>query len=181
MVPIRALGLAESLQIAELQATKLRELTNVQGPALPEAAIAELPYIQVQRMFPAVSSGASQWSKKRWLILLKANDPPGRQRFSLAHEFKHVLDSPLLHIKNLYPQIGAQSSRTRREAVCDFFAACLLMPRVELKNAWSGGLRDISALAGRFEVSRQAMEVRLVQLGLTPPGSRHLTLGVNPS
>jgi predicted transcriptional regulator len=179
MVPIRPLSVAESLRIAERQAIRLRALATVTTPALPETAISELPRIQVERMTPAPSSGASQWSRGRWLILLNGSEPLGRQRFSLAHEFKHVLDSPFVQV--LYPAVRNQSEAERREAVCDYFAACLLMPRALLRVTWHEGTQDLRTLAQRFEVSRQAMQVRLMQLGLTAPTGRHVGSEVMPS
>jgi Zn-dependent peptidase ImmA (M78 family) len=176
IVPIRPLTITESVRIAELQANRLRSLTATTTPALPETAISELPRVQVDRMFPAPSSGASQWSRGRWLILLNGAESPARQRFSLAHEFKHVLDSPFVGI--LYPPWQGQTAEERREAICDYFAACLLMPRAELKKAWFGGTQEVRTLARRFDVSMQAMRVRLLQLGLTEAESRHNLKGV---
>jgi Zn-dependent peptidase ImmA (M78 family) len=172
MVPVRPLTVAESLRIAERQAIRLRTFTTATAPALPETVISELPRIQVERMTPAPSSGASQWSRGRWLILLNGSEPLGRQRFSLAHEFKHILDSPFVQV--LYPAVRNQSEAERREAVCDYFAACLLMPRALLRVTWYEGTQDLRTLARRFEVSRQAMQVRLMQLRLTAPTGRHL-------
>jgi Zn-dependent peptidase ImmA (M78 family) len=121
-------------------------------------------------MTPAPASGATQWSQGRWLILLNGADPAGRQRFSLAHEFKHVLDHPF--IGELYPATRSMSSRERAEQVCDYFAACLLMPRLWLKRSWTTGTQDLRPLAHQFEVSRTAMRVRLLQIGLTQPAER---------
>lgn len=176
IVPIRPLTLPEALRIAELQATKFRLLSGVTAPSLPEATISGLPRVQVERIFPAPSSGASQWSRGRWLIVLNGAEPPGRQRFSLAHEFKHVLDNPFIH--TLYPDVRDLTSGERAEQVCDYFAACVLMPRLHIKRAWTGGTQDLRTLARRFDVSRQAMRVRLEQIGLVEPTARCLTPGV---
>jgi predicted transcriptional regulator len=40
-----------------------------------------------------------------------------------------------------------------RGKVCDYFAACLLMPRRWLRQAWSEGMRDVPGLARRFGVT----------------------------
>lgn len=175
IVPIRPLTLPEALRIAELQATKFRLLAGATDSALPEAAISGLPRVQVERIFPAPSSGATQWSRGRWLIVLNGAEPPGRQRFSLAHELKHVLDNPF--IAGMYPDVRDLTSGERAEQVCDYFAACLLMPRVLVKRAWTGGTQDLRTLARRFEVSRQAMRVRLEQIGLIEPTARCLAPG----
>jgi Zn-dependent peptidase ImmA (M78 family) len=170
LVPIRGLTFAESFRIAELQATKLRELAEIIEPPLPETAISRLPRVQVERMTPAPMSGATQWSHGRWLIILNGSEPLVRQRFSLAHEFKHILDNPFIDV--LYPRIRGMSSAERAEQVCDYFAGCLLMPRAWLKKAWCSGTQDVRPLARQFNVSNQAMQVRLLQIGLLDPAPR---------
>src|SRR6266699_5657255 len=93
IMPIRPLSFVEALRTAELQAAKLLELSGLAAPPFPERLITGLPRVQVERIIPAPASGASQWSRGRWLILLNGAERPERQRFSLAHEFKHVLDN----------------------------------------------------------------------------------------
>jgi Zn-dependent peptidase ImmA (M78 family) len=169
-VPIRPLTSVESFQIAERQASRLLELRGVSQEPVPESVITQLPRIHVEHLVPSPVAGASQWSRGRWLILINGNDPVGRQRFTLAHELKHVLDSRFDHVP-LYPADNPASSE-RIEAICDFFAACLLMPRPWVKRAWREGPRDVRSLACRFKVSRQAMQMRLQQLGLVEPTNR---------
>lgn len=97
-----------------------------------------------------------------------------RRRFTLAHEFKHVLDHPFT--RTLYPgHIERESPQA--EAMCDYFAACLLMPRLWVKRLWTGGLQDIDHLAARFRVSPAAMSLRLSQLGITDRRYRCGTTG----
>lgn len=172
LVPIRPLTFPESMRIAELQASRFRELAEIVTPALDESAIARLPRIQVERMFPAPMSGATQWSHGRWLIVLNGAEPQVRQRFSLAHEFKHILDNPFIDV--LYPASKSISSAERAEQICDYFAGCLLMPRSGLKKAWAEGAQDLRKLAKRFDVSTRAMQVRLLQVGLMEPPARCL-------
>jgi Zn-dependent peptidase ImmA (M78 family) len=175
VMPIRPLGFAEALRTAELQATKMLEVSGLAAPPFPERLISGQPRVQVERIIPAPASGATQWSRGRWLILLNGAERPERQRFSLAHEFKHVLDNPFIGV--LYPRIGDLSSAERAEQVCNYFAGCLLMPRMWLKRSWVSGIQEPSALARQFDVSRQAMKVRLLQIGLTEPEARCLIAG----
>jgi len=170
LMPIRPLSFAESLRLAELQASKFLALIGHQEGPLPEKAIADLPRVQVERMSPAPVSGATQWSRGRWLIILNGSEPRGRQRFSLAHEFKHVLDNPF--IDTLYPASADMSAAERAEQVCDYFAACLLMPRLHVKRAWTRGQQSTRNLARDFDVSQAAMRVRLLQIGLIQAGER---------
>jgi Zn-dependent peptidase ImmA (M78 family) len=170
LVPIRPLTLVEALRIAELQAIRLLELTGVRTPPVPESVISGLPRIQVERIRLPGLSGAAEWSHGRWLIVINGAEPGGRQRFSLAHELKHVLDNPFIGV--LYPPVHGMSDHDRAEQICDYFAGCLLMPRRMVKRVWGEGVEDLASLARLFAVSRAAMQVRLMQIGLSQPYDR---------
>jgi len=171
MVPIRPLTVAESLRVAELQATRLLALEQLQQPPVPETIITKLPRIQVERTHLGDTSGATQWSHGRWLILLNENETARRQRFSLLHEFKHVLDNPFVDV--VYPDAFGVTSAERRERVCDFFAAAVLMPRTWTKRAYCDDhIQDLRRLTDRFDVSAPAMRYRLNQIGLVDAGPR---------
>jgi Zn-dependent peptidase ImmA (M78 family) len=171
LVPLRPMSMAEAMRIADLQASRLLSLLGIEVAPVPETAISDLPRVHVERMTPAPVSGAAQWSKGRWLIIVNGAEPWGRQRFSMAHEFKHVLDSPF--IGYLYPTVKGQNAHDRAEQICDYFAACLLMPRAWVKHLYcNDGIQDLRRLARRFEVSAMAMQVRLLQLGLVEPPAR---------
>jgi Zn-dependent peptidase ImmA (M78 family) len=169
-VPLRRLSTAEALRVAEAQANRLLRLSGQTEPPVGEKIIAELPGIEIEWVTPAKAQAAVQWSHGRWLILLNAAEPRGRQRFSLAHELKHVLDHPFVTI--LYPRRDASTEQA--EQVCDYFASCLLMPRRWLRKAWAEGVRDVHVLARRFGVTPQAVKVRLLQVGLIEPTSLYL-------
>jgi Zn-dependent peptidase ImmA (M78 family) len=61
------------------------------------AKVADLPSIEV-RMRPrhqmAGLSGFTCWDevRARWVVTINRNNVEGRRRFTLAHEFKHILD-----------------------------------------------------------------------------------------
>lgn len=168
LVPLRPLTVAEGMWVAELQAARFLKLVGIDSPPVPEEAISELPRIQVERLTPSPVAGAAQWSRGRWLIIINGADPAGRQRFTLAHEFKHVLDSPF--DRYLYAAKGAMTSAERRERMADYFAGCLLMPRAWVKRHYcSEGIQELAPLAATFAASRQAMQVRLQQIGLAEP------------
>lgn len=169
-VPIRPLTRIEAMRIAELQAARFRETLDLTEDLLPECAISELPRIQVDRIRPLPVSGATEWSKGRWIILLNAAEPPTRQRFSLAHEFKHVLDNRFIHV--LYEAMPESHRRDFIEQVCDYFAGCLLIPRPALKREWFRGIQQPRRLAEHFGVSEAAIQVRLNQTGLTASAER---------
>ena len=169
VMPMRALTLSEAFAIAELQAAKFLELLELRSPAVDIAKIAELPKLEVhlepRHRMPTLA-GFSQWSDGRWLIVINRDSVPGRRRFTLAHEFKHILDHNSARI--VYKTIGHgdQSRHDQQiELICNHFAACVLMPRTWIKRAWASGIQDEEALAGLFKVSVEAMHTRLVYLG----------------
>ncbi len=75
------------------------------------------------------ASGASQWASQRWLVLLNASEPRERQRFSLAHEFKHIIDHRFADL--IYAKFPDLDRARIIEQLCDYFAACLLMSELD--------------------------------------------------
>jgi hypothetical protein len=164
LMPPRALTQVEALRIAELQAARLLAMTGVRQAPVPTRVISEIPKIVVERMVPWPVSGATHWTKGTWAIVINGKESVRRQRFTLAHEFKHILD--YRHIDVAYPSTRMMTHNERTEAVCDFFAGCLLVPRPWLRAAWRQGVQDPKRLADLFEVSRPAVQTRLLQTGL---------------
>jgi len=170
VVPNRPLTRAEALRIAELQAQKFLQLVDAREPPVPEQIITRLPRLQVARLRPFPASGASHWKNGAWMIVLNGREPETRQRFSLAHEFKHILDHRFIDI--IYSGVPIEQRRAWAEQVCDYFAGCLLVPRPWLKRAYAGRLQDTKRLARHFDVSEPAIETRLGQIGLLAPTPR---------
>jgi len=170
VVPMRPLGFHEALRLAEEQARLLLELTATMHPAVPEQVISGLPRIEVRRLAPFPTSGASHWSKGKWRVAINATEPATRQRFSLAHEFKHIVDHR--DVDTLYAAFPPREREQMIERVCDYFAGCLLMPRAWVIAAHANGSRHPMDLALIFGVSPTAMGVRLNQIGLTRPVPR---------
>lgn len=172
LMPNRPLSFAEAQRLAELQANRLLRHTESTSPPLAEAIITELPRIDVRRVGSLIGSGATAWSRGRWRVHINGAEPETRQRFTLAHEFKHILDAACEDV--IYGHLAAGTARQRHvEAICDHFAACLLMPKTWVKQLWGQGVQDLAGLAWQFEVSQQAMLIRLQNLGLVEPLPRH--------
>lgn len=170
LIPKRPLTFSEGNRLAALQAERLLRLSDVHHPAVPEQIICDLPRISVEREYPFKVSGVTTWAEGVWMIALNAGEPETRQRFSLAHEFKHVLDAPFKAF--LYPTQLGFTGEERYEAVADTFAANLLMPKTWIKKAWYDGVQDVRQLARMFDVSAEAMRIRLRTLGLLAPVPR---------
>lgn len=89
--PQRSLSFDEALRIAELQANRLLELTGVTEAAVPSELVGELPRLQIKRR-DMPTSGLSFWNGQVWVIGLNRREPWTRQRFTLFHEYKHIID-----------------------------------------------------------------------------------------
>ncbi len=125
--------------------------------------VSELPRVQV--IYAALPvSGSSHWNGSHWVISLNNLEPWTRRRFTLMHEFKHIVDHG--QSERLYRGDRRHTPSEQAELAADYFAGCVLLPKRLLKRAWGDGLQRSSALARHFRVSPQAVEVRLNQTGL---------------
>jgi len=117
-------------------------------------------------------------AKRRiWVDARETRRSPGRRSFTIAHEIGHwemhrdIGDG--IHARFCRSDhVGAtaselkQSVRLEREA--NRFAAALLMPEDLLRRQVSESGLNVLALASRFGVSGQAMQIRLETLRLLP-------------
>jgi Zn-dependent peptidase ImmA (M78 family) len=110
-------------------------------------------------------SGLTTWQQGQWIIGINKGNSHTRRRFTLMHEFKHLLDAPRDRVT--YGII----TEDQRELIANYFAACYLMPQAWVRRAWTRGLQDPEALAGLFNVSTEAMDKRLKFLGFVDNGS----------
>src|SRR3954451_22955409 len=91
VIPIRPLEPSEALQVAELQAARLLELTDNTETPLDWSVIAGLPRLRGRRD-PLPASGMSFGDGQNWIIVLNKGEPLTRQRFTLLHEYKRIVD-----------------------------------------------------------------------------------------
>jgi len=172
LAPKRALTYSESLTVAQHQANAVRTLLGVTSPPMPLGWVTELPRITVE-VVPAHqldegTSGLTTRQDGRYLVRINKNRTRTHRRFTLAHELKHLVDYPYARIWHAGLGHGDPESESYRiERTCDHFAANLLMPTNLLKRAWGRGLQNPRTLAQVFEVSEEAMRIRLDNLGLT--------------
>lgn len=156
--PNRGLDEVTAMGIAERQATLLLQLTGQKAAPVPLQTLRRIPSVVLEVVANLPASGASYWTGTCWRLEVNAGEHPHRQRFTFCHEFKHVIDHPNRDL--LYAE-----HRTR-ERVANHFAACLLMPRRLVTQAWCSGEQDLNQLASLFSVSTEAMTTRLLVLGL---------------
>lgn len=169
LIPARALTFDEALRLAELQATHLLLLQQVAEAPIPEEIITELPRLRIASVDAPVS-GACYWDGAEWVIELNRHQSWRRQRFVLAHEYKHILDHG--YTQYLYPPGRCTHGLDHAEYAADYFAGCLLVPRTQLKRAFAHGIQRPQELAALFDVTESAIETRLRQTGVVDPPLR---------
>jgi Zn-dependent peptidase ImmA (M78 family) len=161
--PSRTLATDEQLRVAELQSARMCELGHA-GPDQDidwEGLISSQPRVEiVYETLPV--SGSSHWNGEKWIIILNRDDSLVRQRFTLLHEWKHIIDHGTL----------SRPEAEDAERIADYFAGCVLIPKTALKHAWAGGIQRPDALAEHFGVSEQAIRVRLSQTGIDRAADR---------
>jgi len=167
---------------AERAAQELLDRHGIVEPPTPVADLAEAEGIVVVRE-PFEDDGVSGVlirEPERTMIIVNAANAPVRQRFTIAHEIGHFK----LHQGAVYLdgrarvnfRDGLSSMATDREEIgANAFAAALLMPAPWVRwafestvlNATINSEDELAELLGaRFGVSRQAMLIRLTNLGL---------------
>lgn len=160
LTPRAQLTFEDTQWLAERQASKLLELLDCTDGSVRDDRVASMPRLRIVRE-TLPTSGLSYWTGTEWIIALNSGDSPARQRFTLLHEFKHIIDHP--HARALY------RNQWQAERAADYFAGCALIPKRELKRVFCGITQDIEQLATHFGVSREAIRVRLEQTGVVDP------------
>jgi Zn-dependent peptidase ImmA (M78 family) len=108
-------------------------------------------------------------------IYVNVNDRPVRKRFTVAHELGHFIlhlaagEGEFIDNQDTFrtvqdPDTPWDDAR-RAEWEANVFAAALLMPKDSIVQAWRE-IGDPEGMAAFFQVSQQAMTLRLDALGL---------------
>jgi Zn-dependent peptidase ImmA (M78 family) len=175
LMPQRILSYPDALQRAEAQANRLLALHQIQSAPVPIEIVTELPHVRIEKSYDLPVSGSALWDGSCWVITLNAAEYNLRQRFSVLHEYKHIIDHPTRHLICGDKKMSAEQMA---EKVADYFAACVLMPKAWVKAAFFGRTQSVEQLARLFHVSAKAMSFRLQQLGLVEPTRRQPTSAV---
>jgi Zn-dependent peptidase ImmA (M78 family) len=160
LLPQRAISYPEALAVAEKQANRLA--ARHRDGSVQEADLLSLTAISIETDTATTDdehSGSSHYDRGRWVIQLDATEPRTRQRFTLAHEIKHIIDAT-------NAEAYARLTDRQIEHVCDHFAACLLMSKPAVYRLWGRGIRTPEALAAGLRVSLAAITIRLNTMGL---------------
>ncbi|MCP4307047.1 MAG: ImmA/IrrE family metallo-endopeptidase [bacterium] len=160
LVPHRQLNYNEALTLAEQQAQRLRRMLHINYPAITNTELRSIPGVVIETVPNLKVAGATRQAGNLWIIIINQDDIAPRQRFTIGHELKHILDH------QAHTAISTPQPKWFTERICDYFAACLLMPRPWIKQAWTNGIQDLYQLAEAFDVSLTATRIRLQQIGL---------------
>ncbi len=168
-------------QAATHSAERLLERFGVTGPPTDvEAIAAKLGFRIVYEQLGPEISGFLINKPGAPVIGVNSDQPPPRQRLTIAHEIGHIQlrhtfePGEFVHVDKrfeLYRDLAASELPPRELEAC-WFAGALLMPpgflRQEVARVGRTPLNDeeIQDLARRFDVSVQGMTIRLSRLGL---------------
>jgi Zn-dependent peptidase ImmA (M78 family) len=112
------------------------------------------------------------------IIAVNVKHHANRQRFTIAHELGHYMlhrEEPAVFVDDLLVHFRSDRAAHEfdpRESEANHFAASLLLPRAFLRDDLHDTPVDISddrqvrALARKYQVSAQALTIRLVSLNL---------------
>lgn len=171
VVPRRAVSFGDALRVAEIQASKLLAvLDQLEPDEVPLELVTSLPRIRIVRDDRLPESGTSFWNGQEWIIAVHPDDSRVRQRLTIFHEYKHIVDHGYQHL--LYTGSHNADAARQAEQVADYFAGCVLASRRMLKRAWGEGIQQPARLAQLFGMSEVAVRVRLEQIGLTESRAR---------
>jgi len=170
-------------QDIRVRVRRLLERARVDGPAVPVDRIARELGVAVRlQPFAGKLSGMLVRKDGAWVIGVNSLEVPVRQRFTVAHEIGHYqlhAAAQDVFIDRSFPirfRDGRSSTgEDRQEIEANGFAAELLMPtdflQRDLANEEIDGLgvdgeELVERMAKRYQVSKQAMTIRLTNLGL---------------
>lgn len=165
--------------LARKTAHRVLEDAAVHQPPVPIAALVQRAKAVIRfRPFEGDLSGMVHRAADGTAVIgVNAAHSPTRKRFTIAHELGHLLlhADESFHIDERLPIAYRNDESSKavdpREVEANQFAAELLMPQQFLQRdvAQLGSAAldevDVETLADRYEVSVQAMQIRLAKLG----------------
>jgi hypothetical protein len=101
-------------------------------------------------------------------ITVNGSHPRRRQRFTIAHEIGHfVLHRDLIEVGLVDDELYRSDLSNDLERQANYFAAQLLLPAEWVRQFYKGE-KSLSKLAEIFDVSENALRIRLKELRLAP-------------
>ena len=142
------------------------EKTGCTQPPVPVEKVAEAMGLTVVP-FAFHNKISGLLKKEEEVIGVNKTHHPLRQRFTIAHELGHFLLGHGMgeeHQEEMIDDVFDRPQPQEREA--NLFASSLLMPEDWIKKYVKKNGMEIESLAKTFEVSKQAVTIRLLQLKL---------------
>lgn len=135
--------------------------------------IAKHYHIQIRKSPSNDFSGLLYRKEDNAFMAINSKESKVRQRFTIAHELGHFI----LHTNKItfvdFRDTPEQSNKSPKEREANQFAASLLMPKhllerdVKALNVSSISEHEVFFLAERYNVSKEAMTYRLLNLNLS--------------
>lgn len=165
---------------AKRKAEELLNLAKVKSAPVDVERLAKLvrARIHYEKLDDAISGMVTRTEDGAAVIGVNTFHSPVRQRFTIAHEIGHLLlHEELLHIDRKFPialrSATASMGTDSNEIEANQFAAELLMPgfllQADVHALMEEGVEPedaVDTLASEYEVSSQAMTIRLTNLGV---------------
>lgn len=158
---------------ARRMARKVLRTHGVTTPPVPLELILFEEGLKVEKLdYPDATAGESWWEDGVGHIAVSPALNPGRLRFTLAHEYGHLL---LRHHDYRLAQLAHLDGRLRDgedtfqqpvnpiEVEANQFAAELLLPLAHFRRDWARW-PDVRRLAARYEVSVEAVRWRVADV-----------------
>jgi Zn-dependent peptidase ImmA (M78 family) len=144
------------------------KLVHVLEPPVPiEKIVTEVGLAKVIEDNPAQPSPGQSvldQASGEWIITLNLNNGAADRRFVIAHEVKHILDHGFG--TRLYRPVDMLSAQEREEHAADYFATCLLMPRLWVERYRRRGVRSSEKMASLFGMTAARAQLWMEALGL---------------
>ena len=166
-------------ELVERLAGKHLNLGGIRHPPVPTEIIqlaADKQYpVDIRQTRLKAYHGATWGLNDGWVIQVKEDDPPALKRFTLFHEFFHIITHR--NASSAFKKVATGKSAFS-ELAANSFAAFILMPQEWVEEKWAE-VKDLDRMAEIFDVPMPAMAIRLRTLGLTnnmaTPSPRCLT------
>lgn len=163
---------------------------KIPGPSVPVESIAKKYAVVLRETMPQDVSGMlvplhSESADPKWAIVVNAEHPDVRQRFTIAHELGHLLLHRYMtphadgRLQVRFRDEESSKGSVREEIEANQFAAELLMPEEFVRSltpkvsfdfadqaADREAVTKLTRLAKRFGVSVQALSFRVANLSM---------------
>lgn len=168
---------------AAQQVNALLEEFSIKSVPVPIEEMVEKGGIEISYA-PSAEYSGMLLRKSDGNVLMGINNSENiqRMRFTIAHELGHYLLDTADHVTVDYRNKIYSTNKPDKERVADYFAANILMPesiiRNDFKKQTKSGVffeENLSEMADRYQVSKEAIKYRLMNLGLIPKKNIHNT------